>query len=306
MKKILLILSAVIFCGALSAQTRLIGERSVYTQYFMTPFLMNPGATGQKDYSQVIANYRSAWTAFPGAPKTVTLAYEGNLGNRIGLGLIGVSDRFSALSTNKLGLNLSYTITTADHKIGVGLAGEYIQHSLNGDEFVGNNYIDLDDPSIRARLDGIGYFDATIGVYGTYMDKIVYGVSFPSLVSQKVSGTQSVDPSSDFNFIANVGYRFRLEDKDVTLEPSIYVKQLILVPFHVDLNLKADFLNESLTAGVTYSYGAEDRLGFLLGTELSNFVLSYTYNVSLHEFQQYNNGSHELGLRLKLIPYAKK
>ena len=60
-----------------------------------------------------------------------------------------------------------------------------------------------------------------------------------------------------------------------------------------------------MTAGITYSNGAEERVGFLVGTQVGNFGFHYSYNLSLHEFQQYNNGSHEISVRLRLQGYNK-
>ena len=77
---------------SVDAQSRLFGERSAFTQYYLTPFLMHPAASGQNDYSQVVAIYRNNWTTFPGSPQTFAFGYEGPIGNRIGLGLIGMSD----------------------------------------------------------------------------------------------------------------------------------------------------------------------------------------------------------------------
>lgn len=305
MKKLYILFALVILAVGVNAQSRLIGERSVYTQYFLSPYLLNPGATGQSEYSQVIGNYRNAWASFPGSPKTVTVGYEGPIGNRIGLGLVGVTDSYAALSTSKAALSLSYTIDSPTNKIGVGISGEYVRHQLDGDELVNNPFINSLDPEIINRLSGSSYFDATIGVYGLYQNKIIYGVSFPSLISQKVSGPDGDPTNSEISFIGTLGYRLEVPGKDLVFEPSIYAKKLMLVPFHVDVNLKADFLNEQLTAGLTYSYGAEERLGFLVGTQVNNFGFHYSYNMSFHDFQQYNNGSHELSVRLRLIPYNK-
>jgi len=303
MQKIILFIIIMSTAYSVDAQTRLLGERSVYTQYFMTPFLVNPGATGQSDYGQVVANYRNAWATFPGSPKTVTIGYDGALGNRIGIGLIGVSDSYAAFSTTKGGLNLSYTIDMPDHKIGFGIAGEYIQHSLKGDAIV-NPIVDATDPLIMDRLDNNAYLDGSIGIYGTYKNKLIYGIALPSLISSKLGGgTTSGD--TEIGYIASLGYRMEIPDKDVVFEPSVYAKKLMFVPFHVDINLKADFLNETLTAGLIGSVGAEERIGFLIGTQLSNFGFHYTYNMSLHKFQNYNNGSHELSLKLRLQPYKR-
>ncbi|MEL6122394.1 MAG: PorP/SprF family type IX secretion system membrane protein [Bacteroidota bacterium] len=285
-------------------QNRLIGERSVYTQYFESPYLLNPGATGLNDYSEVLANYRSAWASFPGSPKTITVAYDGPVGNRLGLGLIGVSDTYAGFSTNKGILNLSYSIKTPDHQIGFGLTGEFIQHTLTSDA-VANTIINDTDPAILSRLDGSTYFDGGFGLYGEYKGKVIYGVSLPALISNRINGVGDDNAETEISYIAHLGYRLQVEDKDITFEPSVWVKKLMMIPMHVDINLKADFLNEQLTAGLVGSVGAEERVGFLIGTQVDNFGLHYTYNVSLNEFQEFNNGSHEIGLKLRLQPYNR-
>ncbi len=304
MRNFLLFVFVAVFALSTQAQSRLIGERSVYTQYFMTPFLLNPGATGQKEHGEVVANYRNAWASFPNSPKTVTIGYDGAIGNRIGLGLIGVSDTYAGFGTSKGILNLSYTITSPTNKVGFGIAGEFIQHSLRSDA-VTNIVYDDTDPEVLSRLDGSAYFDGSVGIYGEYMDKLIYGVALPSILTSRLRGDGDDAATTDISYIAHLGYRLRVPDKDITFEPSVWVKKLKYVPMHIDINLKADFLNEQLTAGLVGSVGAEERIGFLIGTQLSNFGFHYTYNVSLRQFQEYNNGSHELGLRLRLQPYKK-
>lgn len=302
MRKILIAIFICLLAYTAQGQSRLIGERSIFTQYYMTPFLVNPAASGQNEYSQVIANYRNSWASFPGSPRTFTFGYDGNIGNRIGLSLVGLSDSFAAFGTTKGGLNLSYTITTPDHKIGFGIGGEYINYSLRSDAVI-NPLVDGTDIEIINRNDGNSYLDASFGIYGMYKNKIIYGIAFPSAVSVGLGDGQ--DENTEFGYIANLGYRMEVAEKDIVFEPSIYAKKLMFVPFHVDINLKADFLNEQLTAGLIGSVGAEDRIGFLIGTQVSNFGFHYTYNMSLHEFQTYNNGSHEISLRFKLQPYRR-
>ncbi len=287
----------------LTGQSRLFGERSVFTQYHLTPFLLHPGATGQNDYSQVIGIYRNTWATFPGSPKTFAFGYDGAIGNRIGLGVIGMSDSFAAFGTSKGIVNLSYTIDSPKNKLGFGISGEYVQHSLNSNELL-STLVDRSDQEIVERLDGYSYLDASIGIYGLYDGKISYGLTLPSIISQKLSGDGD-SQDTEIGFIASVGYRLDIPEKDITFEPSVYAKKLLFVPFHVDINLKADFLNEQLTAGLSGSVGGEKRIGFLIGTQVNNFGFHYSYNLSLHKFQQYNNGSHELSLKLRLQPYQK-
>ena len=54
------------------------------------------------------------------------------------------------------------------------------------------------------------------------------------------------------------------------------------------------FLDDKLVGGVSYTVGADKRLGFLIGTKLEKFNLYYSYNTSSNLFQDYNNSSQEL------------
>jgi type IX secretion system PorP/SprF family membrane protein len=309
MKKYILIIAALgafILVGfnKTNAQVRLIGEQSVYTSYYLNPVLVNPGATGYEGYHQVILNYRNAWASFPGSPSTGTLSYNGPIGNRIGLGVLAYSDSYGALSTTKGQVSLSYNLDMPDNKIGIGISAEYIQHKLSGDDVI-NDFVDVNDPEIISRLGGSEYFDASFGIFGIYADKLIYGIALPSVISQRLNDDTGTLMGRDFGVIANIGYRYDMPDKDLVIEPSIYAKQLMLVPFHVDFNLRLGLLDEKINMGLTYSNGAEDRLGFLIGAYLDNFGVFYAYNASLNQFQNYNNGSHELSLKLKLKPVAE-
>ncbi|MEE9374691.1 MAG: PorP/SprF family type IX secretion system membrane protein [Saprospiraceae bacterium] len=304
MKKYIIIVISIAFLLGISkvnAQVRLIGEQSVYTMYYLNPVLVNPGATGYEGYHSVVLNYRKAWASFPNSPSTGTLSYNGPIGNRIALGILAYTDSYGAFNTNKGQISFSYNLDMPNNKLGIGISAEYIQHKLNGDA-VANPLVDITDEEIFSRLNGSRYFDASIGIFGIYDDKVTYGVALPSVISQRLDDDSNTLVGRDFGLIANLGYKFDLVDKDLVIEPSIYAKQIMLVPFHVDINLRLGLLDEKLTMGVSYSTGAENRLGFIVGAYLDNFGVFYGYNTSFNQFQSFNNGSHELSLKLKLQP----
>ena len=303
MKKNILLLC--LFCIAalsISAQERYFDERYTYTQAYLYPVVINPGATGFGD-SELLFNYRNKWSTFPGTPKTLTLSYNGDLGNRLGFGGLLLSDTNGALETTKGQLSFAYTIDSPTNVVGFGLSTEFIQHKIGNI----NNLVNLADNIILDRLDGNSFFDVSIGVYGEYEGSFKYGLTLPALISSQVQDVGSVDTSSvsrETGLIVHLGYEYDLPDSDVSIEPSIIVKKLMFVPTSVDLNLKGSFLNNKLTGGLTYTIGAEQRLGFLIGTEVRNLNIYYSYNVSSHDFQQYNNGSHDLTLRINLAKEA--
>lgn len=301
--KIIFLLFALVFSASImyAQGPRLIGERSVYSHHFLSPILVNPGATGFEDHQELLVNYRNSWATFPGSPRTVTLSYNGPVGNRIGVGALLMTDKFAALQTTKGQVSVAYGIESPTNKVSFGLSAEYIQHKLSGSEF-DRDLVDESDVQITQRLDGSQFFDVSFGAYGIYDNKIIYGLTLPTLVSSRLSSGQDGTAGREFGFIANLGYRMPIDGYDVLLEPSVFVKQLMLVPFHADLNLKAQFLDERLTGGVSYTLGVDEKFGFLIGTKLQTFEFLYSYNISMHSFQNSNNGSHEFSLKFNISP----
>lgn len=302
---IFLILFTLVLGSANAQGPRLGGERAHYSHHFLNPVLVNPGASGFENHQELLFNYRNSWATFPGSPRTLTFSYNGPVGNRIGLGALVTSDKFGALETTKGQLSAAYAIESPINKVSFGLSAEYIQHRLSGTEF-DNELVDENDVQIIGRLDGSQFFDVSFGAYGLYDGKIIYGLTLPALVSSRLSDGADGTASREFGFMANLGYRMDIDGYDVTVEPSVWVKQLMFVPFHADLNLKMQFLDKRLTGGVTYTLGADEKFGFLVGTKLQTFEFLYSYNISMHGFQNYNNGSHEFSLKFNISPIQQE
>jgi type IX secretion system PorP/SprF family membrane protein len=295
-KNSMLIFSFLFLYAGLSAQERYFDERYIYTQSYINPFLVNAGATGFDGYQQLFFNYRNNWSTFEGAPKTITLGYNGPVADRLGMGAMFMQDTYGGLATSKGLLSFSYTIESPTNKVGFGLAGEYIQHKANSSLLIG---ADADDELLLQRLNGTEFFDASFGIYGLYQKKISYGIAFPSLVSSRLDDSPT-SADRELGFIFNLGYKISSKTTGITFEPSIMVKKLNAVPTHVDVNGKFGFLDDKFTGGVSYTLGADKRLGFLLGTNVDALNLYYSYNVTSQDFQSYNNGSHELMLVLNI------
>jgi len=304
-KLIIFIFVSFIVINITSSQVRLHSERGIFTQGHINPILINPGATGFFQNQNLLFNYRNTWASFPGAPSSYTFSYDGAIGNRIGVGAQILSDRFASFETLKGSLSVSYSIPSDLNTLGVGLSLEYVQHQISSED-ANSTLVEGNDQEILNRLDGSQFFDLSLGAYGEYEDKIIYGLTLPSLVSAMLStfenGTRG---DKAFGAIAHVGYRHRLPQYDMIIEPSIILKYLMLTPTHVDLNLKMDFLDETLTGGVNYTIGGDNRFGFLAGVNIENFGFYYSYNISFNDFQQYNNGSHELTLRYNIDNISK-
>lgn len=285
-------LLGLVLANELNAQST--GEaRHVYTQHFINPVFVNPGATGFSDNHRILINYGNKWAGFPGSPRTLTASYDGPVANRLSMGALIFSDRAAATETLKGQLSYAYKIPADNYQVSFGLTTEYFQYGLSGDE-LNNGLVDFNDPTVLERLEGARFFDVAAGAYGKFNDDITFGLVLPGLVRARLDNNGGISERA-FNYIFHVGYQYDVPNYDFYLEPSLFIKQLRGVPFHADINVKFGFMEDQLIGGLTYALGY-DRLGFLLGTSVNNFRAYYSYNVSLENSQQYHNGIHEFTL----------
>lgn len=298
MKKLILLVTCIIIVNVLSGQERYFDERYISTMSFLNPVLVNPGATGFEKEHHVLLNYRNEWASFPGSAKSIILSYDGPIADRLGFGAMLISDTNGSLETTKFQGSIAYTLDTPTNVLGFGLSAEFIQHGLSGD-VLGGTIIDITDPKIFDRIDGTNFFDVSFGIQGMYNGLLSYGLSLPSLVSSRIDDTPST-AEREIGFIFNVGYKFDQLDSGISLEPSLWVKKLMNVPFHADINILGRFLDDRLRGGLNYRVGADEKLGFLIGFGVNTLNFTYAYNASRHEYQQYNNGSHELSVRFDI------
>ena len=296
MRKLLYIIVCVFFSLSLKAQ-----EPAIFTHYHLNPVLINPGATAAHDNHMFLANYRSKWSAFPGAPKTFTFSYDGAMTDRLGLGAQVLSDQIGANRILQFQLNYAYKFEVDLYHIGIGLSTGIQNFKLV--DVANDPFLDPTDILLAEGMDGVQFFDGSFGIYGDYDERFVFGLSLPNVIRTRINDIQGdiEDDQNDFNYMLYLGYRFDVANYNFTVEPSILVKNVRYVPFQTDINLKMSFLDDQLIGGLTYSFGAGNRLGFLIGTRIDDLRLHYSYDVNFGEFQQYNNGSHEFSISYMLF-----
>ncbi len=299
MKRYLYILFLVAVSTTVFGQVRYFDERYISTLSYLNPVIINPGASGAMGTHQIIVNYKNKWASFPDSPKSYLLSYDGPIAERLGLGILASSDSNGALETTKIQGSLAYTIESVNNVIRAGFSGEYVNHGLSSDVLT-NKYIQEGDAILVDREAGNGFIDVSVGAYGVYDNTITYGLALPSLVSSRIDTDSEDTFTREIGFILNVGYIYRVEGVDAVFEPSVFIKQLNNVPFHTDINLLGRFADDKLRGGITYTVGGDKRVGFTMGTTFNAMTLNYSYNASRHEFQTYNNGTHEFSLRFDI------
>lgn len=272
-------------------------EAGYFNHQYLQPILFNPGATGFQGDHQLLGGYKHMWSDFPGAPRTFTALYHGSFAENLGLGAQVLTDRVGVSQLTHGQLNFAYKIPIDDLMLSVGLSAGLETHKIvdTQDDIL----IDPTDVLLNEAIDGYTLFDGGVGVYGEVDEKLFFGVSFPNLIKNRltdISGDINLPEFDALSYAFLLGYRFQVQEYDFVIEPSLTVKNLRYSPFLIDANLKFSFLDEQLVGGVGYTLGDNSRASLLLGTRINKLRIYYSYDVSLGDFQQYSNGSHELTL----------
>ncbi len=279
----------ILFAGV---QTMNAQNEAIFNHYILNPILVNPAVAGFEDFHKVHANARIQWVGFDqGAPETFAVTYNGPVGKTFGLGAMVFTENIASLNRTRIQLDYAFRYPLEKVKLAFGFSTEWTQERLSVD----NALVDPTELLIQDGIEGINRFDATLGGYALIKDKTFVGLTFPNLISSRIGDIdQGSTESTLFNYYTIMaGHRFGIEGTDFELEPSMFIKQLRNVPLQLDFNVKAHFLQEKITTGLTYRSGTGGAIGLLLGTKINALRVYYSYDVSFQRFQRYNTGSHE-------------
>lgn len=294
MKKLLYLILLLLPTALLWAQ-----DEAIFTHYNLAPILINPAAAGFEETHQIQFNARGQWIGFPDAPKNVGVQYHGPMGNTFGFGLAVMGESAARLSRVRARLNSGFRFKVNENvKLAIGFSTEFSQVSL------GNNVLGEPEPIYQAgdniiegAVDGRQQFDASLGLFARFYENTYASLSFTNLIAERLNniGTGEGTGSLFQHYVFLVGHKFELSNNQLSLEPSIMVRQVKDTPFNVDINLKAGILDNKLIAGL--SYRSLKTIGALIGSEISeSFRFFYTFDLSMQDLQQYSTGSHEVTL----------
>jgi len=271
----------------------------LYSQYINNPFVINPAYAGLLDNLSANAGYRQQWNGYQGSPKTFNANGHISLsGNRMGAGMMFVSDRIGNASVNEAFASYSYRIPFSAGKVlSFGLQAGFANYKI--DNTKANPY-DQSDPLFQ------GSTSETKPSFGAGVilksDRFFLGLSMPRMLKTTVqtSGLQSNMYTQ--HFYAMGSYLFILAER-IRLKPSVLLKMVNGSPASVDLNTSV-ILFENYSAGVLTrnfnTYGL-----FMLMQIKDSLRLGYVFEVPTGKSVGSNFITHEitLGVRMKALPF---
>jgi type IX secretion system PorP/SprF family membrane protein len=278
-------------------------DEATFNHYLINPVLVNPAFTGNGDKYYVYGHYRTQWTGFANAPQTYAMSINGPLAEKVGIGAMLLSENYGL--TNRLRGQLSYAYHYKSEKkgfqAGFGFSTEFHQTRLSNTVLT-NGFFEAGDRLVDANLKKVSIFDATVGGYAVFNNKITVHAATPNLIRARVGqieDTAKVESSFLRQFIVGVGYKSVMSDK-LTLEPSIQMRRVYQAPLEVEMNLMARFMQERFSVGGYFRPGSSGAMGLIVGVKESFFQLYYSYNASIAEFKTYSSQAHEITLGVTL------
>lgn len=299
MKKLLTLVSACVIAFNSFGQ-----QDPQFSQNMFNKLYVNPAYAGSSEAICAHLLYRAQWVGFDGAPKTLVGGIEAPfLDNKLGVGLSFSNDDINFENITTIKLAGAYHFDLGSAKLGVGIDGDFIQQSNDGDYVVPQSQFQ-NDPAIPKNTSD-GAFDLGAGLY-LRSEKLYIGASASHLLAPELT---LGDSKKEFvtNLYGMIGYSFDVSPS-VALKPSVFVKN-VRDNTTFDINLNAHF-NERFWIGA--SYRNVDAVVAMLGMNITEKLrVGYAYDFTMSDVKTYSDGSHEIMLgycfnkKKKMVPIGK-
>lgn len=283
-----------------------------FTQYYAVPTFYNAGATGDTDFVRLRGGTRLQWMGIDNAPKSFLITGDMPfkfIGKRFGTGLVMQQESLGLYKNLNIAAQLSYK-----HKLFGGVLSAGLQVGIISETFKGSEvYIPDDDDYHESTDDAIPTTDLTgtsldlgLGVYFTH--KLFWaGVSCqhinnPTITFNAESGESTNEKNYEFKagrilyFMA--GSNIPIKNTLFEVIPSVLVKSdFTFTTAEITGRVR---WRKFLSLGVGYRY--DDAVSLVLGAELKNFYIGYSYDYPTSAISKASSGSHEIfaGYSLKL------
>lgn len=286
-----------ILCSTIFAQ-----QKSQYTQYMYNTISINPAFAGSRNVSSIMGLYRTQWMGLEGAPKTVNIAMDLPMSEKVGIGLSIINDNIGPSSDNTIGFDVSYNIPISD-KFQLYFGVEASINHLNID-FTKLNLYDPGDYQFQENVNN--KFSPNIGV-GFYLksDKTYIGISAPRMLETLYYDHSQVAVANEKTHLYLMGGTVIDLSPDFKFKPGILLKAVPRAPIQVDVSSNFLFYDK-FTFGFAYRVNG-GSLSTIAGFQISkSLLIGLAYDTETSKLSNFNSGSSELFLRFDLINLRHK
>ncbi|MGB5319760.1 PorP/SprF family type IX secretion system membrane protein [Eudoraea sp.] len=296
------ILLLVVFAS--SAQELTLPQLSQYLAD--NPFIVSPTYAGVGDHIKIRLNGLTQWVGIEDAPDTQSLAADGRIGNRSGIGMVLYNDSNGETKQRGARLSFAHHLTLdryEDEFLSFGLSYNFNQFRIDIENFDGFDPSVTDDRSTTNHNFDIGVLYRK--------NKYYLSLNASNILDKDLTKFNPIsEPNQLRNYYLYSGYRFsKNKNSKFEIEPSIFFQWFESDGRSVtDLNAKFRWYDfeDYYYVGVTYRF-LNDQIGDplyiapLVGLKKSNFYFGYSYQIILNEILGFSTGTHVVTIGVDLF-----
>ena len=289
-----------------------------FSMYMENNYIINPAEAGTEDFVDIKLGYRTQWVGLEGAPKTFFISGHTPIGKSPdqfddvrplafhGVGGAIIADEIGPYNRTSVKASYAYHIpVNHDLVLSLGVHAGIQQYQLDFNSLKKGNG---NDNAVIAVPEGESIApDLSFGVWG-YAKNYYFGIASFQIIPAKLGATEGLSTngaggtgSLTAHHWLTAGYRIPLgANEQFNLVPSLVAKFEPAAPIQVDANAKLRFKDKGWI-GVSYRH--QDAMVGILGVTLKSLIdVAYSYDYNFSSLKDYNSGSHEILLGLRL-PY---
>ncbi len=270
----------------------------IYSQYLQNGLIINPAYSGSRGALSAFLSYRMQWMGTSGSPVIQSVSLHTPMKNdKVALGLTAQFMQFGYTRSTSVYANYAYHIRLGTGKLSFGLKGGA---DISNTDYSGIQLTNAGDPVFTVNDKPYVFPNVGAGLY-YFSDKIFAGVSVPSFLSYKKTGTGSVQAYHSFNeydFIITAGGL-------ITFSQFLKFKPSVLVDYslqdtkkltQLDINGNLIFA-DLIWFGGSWRTTEEVIVGILQVQINQQLMFGFSYDYPVGNLNSISKGSSEFILR---------
>jgi type IX secretion system PorP/SprF family membrane protein len=284
-------------------QGNLYAQDPMFSQFYGNPLYLSPALAGREACSRAVLNYRNQW---PGLDGSVYATYSASYDQFVsafngGVGVLVLHDVAGqgALTTDNVSLMYSYHLpVNRKFVLKLGLQGTWFQKSVDWGKLTFGDMIDRRSGFVyntleTQKIQNKQGWDFSTGVFG--YTKSFYGGFVAKHLTQPDEGLLTIS-KLPLKIMGHFGAMIPVGDKrnELSISPNIlYQNQGAFQELNIGLYMK----KSAIVSG--FWYRNRDAVILLLGIQIDNFRIGYSYDVTVSKLTNASLGAHEVSLTLK-------
>ena len=255
-------------------------EETAYNFYHINSAIVNPAATAKNGGIDVFVNYRDQWSGLKGAPEHQYVGVKGSINKSTSVGLIYNGYSNGMLRRNNISASYAYSFNVSEtHLITLGLSGGMYSRSISKSSL---SVESANDPSTFSNDFEQTYFKTGFGLCYSWKS-LSYDFAVPEIFDMGLKRSFTA-------IYTNIAYQFDLNEKVLSLTPSVAYRYKYQTVEQFDFALKANYQQK-----VWAQMGYRTKAGIIsaVGISLKSVIVGYSYEFVQSPLSSITSGSNE-------------